>query len=79
MRATFLSVNPSDYNSSAVEAVGISEGTNQVKVTFKSGSTYLYSNVEDSSIYSLTIGGCKSLGKWVSECLVQGADYLQLA
>ena len=80
MRTTFLSVNPSDYNSSAVESVGISEGTNQVKVKFASGKTYLYSNVCDECIYSLTLGNVKSLGKWVSDYLVNGnADYLQLA
>ena len=59
MRTTFHYVNPSDYNSSAVEAVGISEGSNQVKVT---------------------LGSIKSLGKWVSEALVNNnVDYLQLA
>lgn len=80
MRTTFLSVNPSDYNSSAVEAVGISEGSNQVKVTFKGGSTYLYSNVCDECIYQVTLGSIKSLGKWVSESLVNNnVDYLQLA
>ena len=74
MRTTFHYVNPSDYNSSAVEAVGISEGSNQVKVTFKGGSTYLYSNVK------VTLGSIKSLGKWVSEALVNNnVDYLQLA
>ena len=80
MRTTFLSVNPSDYNSSAVEAVGISEGSNQVKVTFKGGATYLYSNIDGNVIYDVTLGGCKSLGKWVTKYLVNGdADYLQLA
>ena len=69
-----------DYNSSAVESVGISEGSNQVKVTFKGGSTYLYSNVCSDCIYQLTLGTVKSLGKWVSEALVNNdVDYLQLA
>jgi len=80
MRTTFLSVNPSDYNSSAVESVGISEGSNQVKVTFNGGKTYLYSNVCSDCIYQLTLGSVKSLGKWVSESLVNNnVDYLQLA
>ncbi len=80
MHTTFLSVNPSDYNSSAVEAVGISEGSNQVKVTFKGGKTYLYSNVCNECIYAVTLGTVKSLGKWVSEALVNNdVDYLQLA
>ena len=80
MRTTFLSVNPSDYNSSAVESVGISEGSNQVKVKFASGKTYLYSNVCDECIYQVTLGSIKSLGKWVSEALVNNdVDYLQLA
>ncbi len=81
MRTTFLSVNPSDYNSSAVESVGISEGSNQVKVTFKGGSTYLYSNVCSDDIYQVTLGGIKSLGKWVTKYLVNNGDvdYLQLA
>lgn len=69
-----------DYNSSAVESVGISEGTNQVKVKFANGKTYLYSNVCSDCIYQLTLGGVKSLGKWVSEALVNNdVDYLQLA
>ena len=78
MQTTFLYAN--DYNSSAVESVGISEGSNQVKVTFKGGSTYLYSNVCSDCIYQLTLGSVKSLGKWVSEALVNNdVDYLQLA
>jgi hypothetical protein len=80
MRTTFLSVNPFDYNSSAVESVGISEGSNQVRVTFKNGGTYLYSNVCSDCIYQVTLGSIKSLGKWVSEALVNNnVDYLQLA
>jgi len=78
MQTSFLYAN--DYNSSAVESVGISEGTNQVKVKFASGKTYLYSNVCDDCIYQLTLGRVKSLGKWVSEALVNNdVDYLQLA
>lgn len=78
MQTTFLYAN--DYNSSAVESVGISEGTNQVKVKFASGETYLYSNVCDECIYQVTLGSVKSLGKWVSEALVNNnVDYLQLA
>ena len=80
MRTTFLSVNPFDYNSSAVESVGISEATNQVRVTFKDGGTYLYSNVVDETLFQLTLGSVKSLGKWVSKSLVNNdVDYLQLA
>ena len=78
MQASFLYAN--DYNSSAVESVGISEATNQVKVTFNGGKTYLYSNVCSDCIYQLTLGSVKSLGKWVSEALVNNdVDYLQLA
>ena len=78
MQTTFLYAN--DYNSSAVEAVGISEKSNQVKVTFKGGATYLYSNVCDGCLYEVTLGTVKSLGKWVSEALVNNdVDYLQLA
>ena len=78
MQTTFLYAN--DYTSTAVDSVGISEGSNQVKVTFKGGKTYLYSNVCDECIYQVTLGSIKSLGKWVSEALVNNnADYLQLA
>jgi hypothetical protein len=78
MQTTFLYAN--DYNSSAVESVGISERTNQVKVTFNGGKTYLYSNVCSECIYDITLGSVKSLGKWVSEALVNNdVDYLQLA
>jgi hypothetical protein len=78
MQTTFLYAN--DYTSTAVDSVGISEGTNQVKVKFASGKTYLYSNVCDECIYQLTLGSVKSLGKWVSEALVNNdVDYLQLA
>ena len=80
MQTKFLYVNPSDYDSSAVEAVGISEGSNQVKVTFKGGNTYLYSNVCSNCIYDVTLGSCKSLGKWVNNALVNNdTDYLQIA
>lgn len=80
MQTKFLSVNPFDYNSSAVESVGISEATNQVRVTFKDGGTYLYSNVVDETLFQLTLGSVKSLGKWVSKSLVNNdVDYLQLA
>ncbi len=76
----FLYVNPSDYNSSAVEAVGISEGSNNVEVTFKGGKKYLYTGVCNECIYDVTLCGVKSLGKWVSEALVNNdVDYLQLA
>lgn len=69
-----------DYNSSAVESVGISESTNQVKVRFANNKTYLYSNVSSDYIYQLTLGGVKSLGKWVSKALVHNdVAYLQLA
>lgn len=78
MQTSFLYAN--DYTSTAVDSVGISEGTNQVKVKFASGKTYLYSNVCDECIYELTLGRVKSLGKWVSEALVNNnVDYLQLA
>ncbi len=78
MQTTFLYAN--DYTSTAVDSVGISEGSNQVKVKFASGKTYLYSNVCDECIYQLTLGSVKSLGKWVSKYLVNSdVDYLQLA
>ena len=78
MQTTFLYAN--DYTSTAVDSVGISEGSNQVKVKFASGKTYLYSNVCDDCIYQLTLGSVKSLGKWVSKYLVNSdVDYLQLA
>ena len=78
MQTTFLYAN--DYTSTAVDSVGISERTNQVKVKFATGKTYLYSNVCDNCIYDITLGNVKSLGKWVSEALVNNdVDYLQLA
>ena len=78
METTFLYAN--DYTSTAVDFVGISEGSNQVKVKFASGKTYLYSNVCDDCIYQLTLGSVKSLGKWVYKYLVNSdVDYLQLA
>jgi hypothetical protein len=78
MQTKFFYAN--DYTSTAVDSVGISQGSNQVKVTFKGGSTYLYSNIEGNIIKDVSRGGCKSLGKWVTKYLVNGdADYLQLA
>jgi len=73
---------PSTFNafkSSAIKTVDVNESTNQVKIEFNNGKSYLYSNVADETLYALTLGNVKSLGKWFNESLVKNADAFQLA
>lgn len=60
--------------SSAIQHFEVNQETDQVLVTFNSGKSYLYSNVNYDNLYELCCIGVKSFGAWVNKACVNDAE-----
>lgn len=59
----------SQKTSSNVEFIGLNSDTNQLFVQFKNGSSYIYSNLDSSTVIDLI--NCESIGKFISGRIVK--------
>lgn len=53
-------------DSSAIAELSVSPMNNQALVTYKSGTKYLYNNVEFDALLDVVLGEFNSLGKFVN-------------